>query len=1594
MAVRTSLWTEDKASVGKNIEGSLLCVSGESPELRRTILNDGDRRCWTKSFWIRRGHVDRRMLFGCYSSGSNTAVIEINGDGDLHWYDYVSSYRLRINTTALIRDPAAWYHIVCVMDTHEITDSERARLYINGERITHFQNVTYPDLELEGIFNTGGIEHDWFTEGANKRLHYDGFITDIHELDGIALDSSYFGYTDPLTNTWKPKKYNYKVSPNITSTAYAIKSSEQSSDGQIATNAFDGDLEDAYAARWRNNGSEDSNIVNNAYIGQNFGSGNTKHIREIRLLQGRASSTGEMVTGVKVQYSDNGSSWSDAGSAHTINASTFAWQTIKVASTGAHQYWRLLCTASSNSVWLVTELKMHEYTLQPSYGPNGYHLPLDGSGPIGKDQSGQVNPNDGTNWSSKHSGTIYGGAATDVFDGTDLTDKASVNSSDSAQNHFTISSISVTASSVRVFVSNCSSNIEVSINGSVVGTISSSDIGDNARGTGFRFAFTQAVVTSIKVRRVGSTSGWFIYGIQLDDIDLIDDKFGNDWSVHNIQSSVSVKRATGALPILDTVCDGMISTSGIRTDSSSPGKLVLAIPCAGIATDVSHRLNGGTSYKALTLNSVAKDDAQTNFYSSAVQLGSAGDYIAVPGTDLAFGTGDFTIEFWLYHTSSGSNNPIFDFRGGATNGHILRQTAATTFEFRFGNSAIGSGFTSGNQSKWNHYAVVRNSGVTKIYVNGVQAYSATDTNNASSTGTKYFNANDDDQSIGVTGNWQDIRVYKGLAKYTSNFIPASTQPAITIDSPTGTDYPYETDITVDGVECGSAVFDSVSDHIAVADHADLDVAAGDHCVECWVYPEIASQANYGCIFSKGAAYQLYYKEDVDGLALFVEAAPDGSSYIVNQANIPAHMSKRQWYHVAVSRQSNTWRVFVNGQLKWTDSASGTVRDVSDVLSIGTYAAGSNYEIGGFISNFRLVKGSAVYTANFIPPKGPLTAITNTKLLCCQSPKHPTNSTITPSTITTSGNVYSSTFNPFKASTNGRPGLYPTLNRLAASDVVNNSIYYGNNLQEGDNYNKWMPNFVFGPGYITTGKYYWEITWKGGNGTSIGYAGVTGDFEQDSGEIASQSARNWMGSASYINYTATSSSSDSTFGAYEGQTYGYAVDLDNNKMYFYRDNHLIHTDTTIPDADTTFFRPSSITTNDGASGANWCDAHWNWGQRPLRYPPPSGYKSLNFANLRPNSSVSIVRPDQHVGIVTYTGDGANNRQVTGFNFQPDLLWIKSYSATANWGVYDSVRGVATRGQLDDDAHMDAVPIGSFDHNGYSIATEQYYNASGGRYIAYGWKGGGNKATWNVDGVGYASVTAAGLDGGSINPTGASVNTKAGFSIIRYEATSSNPESFEHGLTRKPEFMICKKTGASGKAGGGGDRGWSTYHHSLADGKVLFMDTIDDIWNEPNFWHNSGGVTNSLVYVGNDYNTGEDGVEYMHYSWHGVPGYSQFGMYHGNGSTAGVFVATSFRPALLMIKRYDADENWMVMTPKLCDLMNAGGGNFIDSHLRTDSTGAEQNPGGSPAVAIDILSNGFKQYQTSAQVNSDGATYIYCAWADQPLNTLYGGQVNAR
>ena len=317
--------------------------------------------------------------------------------------------------------------------------------------------------------------------------------------------------------------------------------------------------------------------------------------------------------------------------------------------------------------------------------------------------------------------------------------------------------------------------------------------------------------------------------------------------------------------------------------------------------------------------------------------------------------------------------------------------------------------------------------------------------------------------------------------------------------------------------------------------------------------------------------------------------------------------------------------------------------------------------------------------------------------------------------------------------------------------------YKNLWLEGSNYYKQQANIRFGPGSITDGKYYWEITPS--DGTYPGYSGIESDFEQDSGEIWGNNTRNWMGNGAYKPFTTSgANTSDSRIPYYDGQTYGFAIDVTANKMHFYREGHLIFTDTTIPDATTTPYEPLIFATNDGSGGSGWCDMDMNFGQRPFKYPAPEGYRSLGYSNL---PQPEFPRPDSVVGIVTYTGNGSTGQSIP-LNFQPDFVLTKKYSGTESWGGFDSITGVGKRWYFNGDNDQATEDVfTSFNKKGFSITGTGggATNDNNASYIAYAWKAGGNKSTWNVDGLGYASVAAAGLDGGSIDPTGASVNTKA-------------------------------------------------------------------------------------------------------------------------------------------------------------------------------------------------------------------------------------------
>ena len=221
------------AAPSYDVDRSLRFSGVGETRLNYTPASGGEKKRFTFSFWIKRGNLDRRMIFGAYNSGASTAVIEIQEDGLLHFYDYVSGYRTSLRTAQVFRDPSAWYHIVVIYNSTLSTSSDRAKIYVNGSRVTEFDTATYPSQNQEALINDHTIQHAIGTEGALQRLHFDGYMAEFYFLDGIEYDASYFGETNATTGQWIPKEYTGSFGNN----GYYLKFADNSSTSALGTDS-------------------------------------------------------------------------------------------------------------------------------------------------------------------------------------------------------------------------------------------------------------------------------------------------------------------------------------------------------------------------------------------------------------------------------------------------------------------------------------------------------------------------------------------------------------------------------------------------------------------------------------------------------------------------------------------------------------------------------------------------------------------------------------------------------------------------------------------------------------------------------------------------------------------------------------------------------------------------------------------------------------------------------------------------------------------------------------------------------------------------------------------------------------------------------------------------------------------------------------------------------------------------------------------------------------------------------------------------------------------------------------------------------------
>ena len=245
-----------------------------STYLTKTLTTPTSDKIFTFSAWVKRSALGSEGYV--FTIGSN------GGSSPSHWYSiryanekiYVQrSGTGQLITNAVYRDTSAWYHIVLTNDTTQATDSNRIKLYVNGE-LASLGTATYPSQNtiLDGI---NGARCALGLTYSGTGNYFDGSMTHIHFIDGTAYDADTFGETDATTGIWIPK-----TAPSVTygTNGFFLKgenSGALGTDSSGNANNFTVNGTPTQTIDTPSNVFATLNALDNYYFGGTFSNGNT-----------------------------------------------------------------------------------------------------------------------------------------------------------------------------------------------------------------------------------------------------------------------------------------------------------------------------------------------------------------------------------------------------------------------------------------------------------------------------------------------------------------------------------------------------------------------------------------------------------------------------------------------------------------------------------------------------------------------------------------------------------------------------------------------------------------------------------------------------------------------------------------------------------------------------------------------------------------------------------------------------------------------------------------------------------------------------------------------------------------------------------------------------------------------------------------------------------------------------------------------------------------------------------------------------------------------------------------------------------------------
>ena len=330
--------------------------------------------------------------------------------------------------------------------------------------------------------------------------------------------------------------------------------------------------------------------------------------------------------------------------------------------------------------------------------------------------------------------------------------------------------------------------------------------------------------------------------------------------------------------------------------------------------------------------------------------------------------------------------------------------------------------------------------------------------------------------------------------------------------------------------------------------------------------------------------------------------------------------------------------------------------------------------------------------------------------------------------------------------------------------------------------------------------------------------------------------------------------------------------------------------------------------------------------------------------------TIKKSNVYFNTTLYTGTGSSN-SITGVGHQPDWVWIKQRNGTENHNLFDAVRTATKRVSSNRNNAEDtqAQQLTAFGTDGFTVGTDNGANQNGQNYVSWNWKAG----------------TTSAISGGSITPTAVSINTTSGFGIYAYTGTGS-AGTIAHGLGATPDALIIKNRDATNS--------WIVWYNGFNGRTRMVLDSNNASNSNQPYAFNDAVPTSTVVNIGTDTDTNASGNDYIMYVFKNVKGYCKIGTITGNGDVHGPFIYTGFKPNFVMTKKIGGTGDWLIRNPN-----RDFNGQWRD--LYANSTYAETAPDAN--TESDIYSNGFKLRMSHSNHNENGATYMFMAFAKEPL-----------